>query len=119
MLSAELSRRGVIRIQVLPRNTEDEDLLSEWVEDPTRRSRETYFKSIFVAKHLLEGIEERGLVDVRTAKRVVQSIVDLLLEDEATMRSLTALREFDASLFRHCVNVTILAVLIGRRIGLS
>jgi HD-GYP domain-containing protein (c-di-GMP phosphodiesterase class II) len=52
-------------------------------------------------------------------KRAVQGIVDAILTDPASMMGLTTLREFDDYTFVHSVNVCILSIALGRRMGLS
>jgi HD-GYP domain-containing protein (c-di-GMP phosphodiesterase class II) len=49
----------------------------------------------------------------------VQGIVDAILTDSASMIGLTTLREFDDYTFVHSVNVCILSVALGRRLGLT
>ena len=54
-----------------------------------------------------------------SSKRTAQSLVDLMLEDEASLLGLTTLKTGDAYTFFHAVNVCLLAIGLGRRIGLS
>jgi hypothetical protein len=114
----ELSIRGVERIHVIARRDDDRESEAFNDQQPATGVPETYFKSIFVAKHLLEGVRQGGSVDMRAAKRVVQTIVDLILDDESTLLTLTGLREFDTSIFSHSVNVSVLSMILGQRIGI-
>jgi HD-GYP domain-containing protein (c-di-GMP phosphodiesterase class II) len=52
-------------------------------------------------------------------KRAVQGVVDLILTDQSSLVGLTTLREFDEYTFVHSVNVCILSVALGRRLGLT
>jgi HD-GYP domain-containing protein (c-di-GMP phosphodiesterase class II) len=52
-------------------------------------------------------------------KRAVQSIVDKVLHDETSMLGMTQLRDYDEYTFTHCVNVCILSVVLGQKLGLS
>jgi HD-GYP domain-containing protein (c-di-GMP phosphodiesterase class II) len=56
---------------------------------------------------------------LKRVKRAVQGIVDAILLDSSSMIGLTTLREFDEYTFVHSVNVCILSVALGRRLGLS
>jgi HD-GYP domain-containing protein (c-di-GMP phosphodiesterase class II) len=57
-------------------------------------------------------------VGLKRVKRAVQGIVDAILTDPASLIGLTTLREFDEYTFVHSVNVSILSVALGRRLGL-
>lgn len=64
------------------------------------------------------GSRDRRPVDLRKAKRAVQSIVDLILNEEYSIIGLTALKNHDEYTFNHCVNVSILSIALGNRVGL-
>lgn len=81
--------------------------------------RQTYFKSIFVLRHLLDGLEQPCSLDLREAKQVIQTIVEHVLEDEDAVIALDLIREWDRSLLVHSVKVAVLAFALGRRMGLG
>ncbi len=56
---------------------------------------------------------------VARVKRAVQSIVDQVLNNETSLIGLTTLRDYDEYTFTHSVNVCILAVAIGKKLGLQ
>jgi HD-GYP domain-containing protein (c-di-GMP phosphodiesterase class II) len=56
---------------------------------------------------------------VRKAKRLTQQMVDLIQTDESMLLGLTSIKDFDAYTFAHCVNVCVLAMLIGDRLRLD
>ena len=56
---------------------------------------------------------------LKRVKRAVQGIVDSILSDPSSLVGLTTLREFDEYTFVHSVNVCILSVALGRRLGLT
>ncbi len=58
-------------------------------------------------------------MDLRQAKRAVQSIVDLILSEELSLLGMTTLKDYDEYTYQHCVNVAILAITMGNRLGLS
>jgi HD-GYP domain-containing protein (c-di-GMP phosphodiesterase class II) len=58
-------------------------------------------------------------VNLRRVKRAVQSIVDQVLHDETSIMGMTALRDYDEYTFTHCVNVCIISVVLGQKLGLS
>ena len=46
-------------------------------------------------------------------------IVDQVLNNEFALLGMTTLREFDEYTYTHCVNVCILSIVLGRRLGLE
>jgi HD-GYP domain-containing protein (c-di-GMP phosphodiesterase class II) len=55
----------------------------------------------------------------RKALRTVQTMVDVIMEDETVLLGLSTIRDFDDYTYVHSVNVGILAMILGARIGLS
>jgi HD-GYP domain-containing protein (c-di-GMP phosphodiesterase class II) len=57
--------------------------------------------------------------NVKKIKRIVQGIVDQILDDETSLIGLTTIRDYDDYTFTHCVNVCIFSIALGRRLGLG
>jgi HD-GYP domain-containing protein (c-di-GMP phosphodiesterase class II) len=79
----------------------------------------TYFQSVSVAKEVLGDMRLGKAVNLRRVKRTVQSIVDQVLNNEESMMSMTTLRDYDQYTFTHSVNVCIISVVIGQKLGLT
>lgn len=86
---------------------------------PKERARRSYLYSITAVKevHRKLMLGERG--GIRKAKRLIQNLVDLIIEDEAVVMGLTTLKNYDDYTYNHSVNVAVLAICLGRRIGLD
>jgi HD-GYP domain-containing protein (c-di-GMP phosphodiesterase class II) len=84
-----------------------------------QRTRETFFGSIFLTGSLLRSTEQGQPVSMRRGRRLVQSFLDLLNVDEDYLLGLTAIKNYDDYTFNHSVNVTVLALNLGRHAGLS
>ncbi len=99
----------------------EEDELPEI--EPDERAKEaakrTYFQSVQVAKDVLTDARLGRAMNVRRIKRAVQGIVDQVLNNETSIVGMTTLRDFDEYTFTHSVNVCIMSVVIGQRLGLS
>lgn len=87
--------------------------------DQKERARQTYVRSLDVTREVMTSARLGRSPGLKRAKRAVQGIVDAILTDSASMIGLTTLREFDEYTFVHSVNVCILSVALGRRLGLS
>ena len=57
--------------------------------------------------------------NIKKIKRVVQGIVDQILNEETSLIGLTTIRDYDEYTFTHSVNVCIFSVALGKRLGLS
>jgi HD-GYP domain-containing protein (c-di-GMP phosphodiesterase class II) len=105
-----------IRVEPV-RTAEEEDIPSD--DQAKQAAKLTYFQSVHVAREVLTDARLGRAVNMRRVKRAVQSIVDQVLNNETWMLGMTALRDYDEYTFTHCVNVCIISVLIGQRIGLN
>lgn len=92
---------------------------SEEVRDSRKAAKRTFYRAIESARTVMLSARDRRPIDIRKAKRAVQGIVDLILEEEYSVIGLTALKNHDEYTFQHCVNVSILAIALGQRLGLS
>lgn len=107
-------------------NIDDFDLLGvveegERIEsdvDAKERARQTYVRSLDVTREVITSSRIGRNPGLKRVKRAVQGIVDAILNDSASLIGLTTLREFDDYTFVHSVNVCILSVALGRRLGL-
>jgi HD-GYP domain-containing protein (c-di-GMP phosphodiesterase class II) len=61
---------------------------------------------------------QSGRPALQLARRVVQPIVDSVLKNEFSIVGLTALKDHDEYTYAHCVNVSVLSISIGQRLGL-
>lgn len=66
---------------------------------------------------LTQSVREGGTVSFKQAKRAIQNIVDLMIDDEATVLGLTTLRCHDEYTHNHSVNVSLLSIALANRAG--
>ena len=111
-----LSQTGVSELEVAPPGDDDEGDLSEQTRLAANR---TYNQSVAVTREVINSVRMGRTPSIRRIKRVVQGIVDQILNEETSLIGLTALRDYDEYTFTHSVNVCIFAVALGRRLGLT
>jgi HD-GYP domain-containing protein (c-di-GMP phosphodiesterase class II) len=92
---------------------------AEEVRDSRKVAKRTFYRAIESARTVMLSARDNRPVDLRKAKRAVQGIVDLILEEEFSLLGLTAIKNHDEYTFQHSVNVSILAIALGQRLGLS
>jgi HD-GYP domain-containing protein (c-di-GMP phosphodiesterase class II) len=88
-------------------------------EDVRQRSVTTFFKAVYLARGVLSAVQTQRVVHVRRAKRLVTSLVDILAIDESVLMGLTNIKGFVEYTFNHSVNVCVLSLAVGRRLGLK
>ena len=116
-LQQRMVQGNVTHIVVEPPIESEED-----VDDQERAkevAKKTYERSVAVTKEVVSSVRMGRSASVKKVKRAVQSIVDQVLSNEASLVGLTTIRDYDEYTFTHSVNVCIFSVAIGRRLGLS
>jgi HD-GYP domain-containing protein (c-di-GMP phosphodiesterase class II) len=83
------------------------------------QARQVYLHSMAAVKEVAEKVSQRSVAGIRKARRLAQTMVDLVLEEESLMLGLTTIRDYDDYTYTHSVNVALLAMSLGKRIGLS
>ncbi|MDP2577387.1 MAG: HD domain-containing protein [Candidatus Palauibacterales bacterium] len=112
-----LKQAGVENITVGPPAALIDALsLSEEAKEAARR---TYARSVSVVKEVMTNVRLGKAWSGRRVKRVVLGIVDQVLHEDAAMLGMTTLRDYDEYTFTHSVNVCILSVALGQKLGFS
>ncbi len=87
--------------------------------DIRRVVKKTYFNAVSFSKGVISKMKSGEKVGIKKAKRVVESMVDMILEEEQLLLGMTAIKDYDDYTYHHSVNVSILAVALGHKLGLS
>jgi HD-GYP domain-containing protein (c-di-GMP phosphodiesterase class II) len=82
-------------------------------------ARKTYAYALTSVKEVAQKINSQKRAGVRKLKRIAQNMVDILSEDESVMLGISTMRDYDDYTYSHSVNVAILSLCLGKRIGLS
>lgn len=88
-------------------------------ENKKKVAKKRFFKTISVAQEMMESAKTGRSINTVKSKRAIQFLIDQLIHDETNLMSLTAIKNFDEYTFAHSVNVCILSVGLGTRLGLS
>jgi HD-GYP domain-containing protein (c-di-GMP phosphodiesterase class II) len=115
VLIGKLEQAGVSVFDVTQPTDTDEDTR----EKTKAMAKRTYAQSVAVTKELMTSVRIGKSPNIKKIKRVVQGIVDQILNEETSLVGLTTLRDYDEYTFTHSVNVCIFAVALGKRLGLS
>jgi HD-GYP domain-containing protein (c-di-GMP phosphodiesterase class II) len=103
-LKNELAKRSVIHItlKALPKS---------------ERFLEVYFNAVETVKQTMNEIRLGQIPKTGLVVEVVHDMTGLILEDKNAMIGLTMIKDYDNYLFTHSVNVSILAVSLGEKMG--
>ncbi|MGQ0694073.1 MAG: HD-GYP domain-containing protein [Nitrospiraceae bacterium] len=81
------------------------------------KSKSAYGNAAAAADSLTRSVRDGGTLNFKQAKRAIQNIVDLMMQDEPALLGFTTLRCHDQYTQKHSVNVALLSVALGNRAG--
>jgi HD-GYP domain-containing protein (c-di-GMP phosphodiesterase class II) len=81
------------------------------------RLKEAYGRVSDAVGRLSQSARDGGTLSFKHAKRAIQNIVDLMMQDEPAMLGFTTLRCHDQYTQKHSVNVALLSVALANRVG--
>jgi len=93
----------------------------EKTKEPVSMSGRTAARMYYIGINHLKGIfaEKRPIIHFNLTKRWVQSMIVHLSLEESYLVGLTTIKNFDDYTLNHSVNVCVLALALGRRLGLN
>jgi len=118
-LGRKLQEAGVTAIIVEPHHAHDPGAGAQDEAGRKEVAKRTYARSVAVTKEVINGVRLGRATNIKKVRRVVQGIVDQVLQDEASLIGFTTLRDYDEYTFTHSVNVCTFAVALGRKLGLT
>ena len=116
-LREKIALGGITHITLDASSESEADVADE--ERQKEVAKRTYERSVAITNELAESARMGRTANVKKVKRAVQGIVDQVLNNEVTLIGLTTIRDYDNYTFTHSVNVSIFAVSMGKRLGLS
>lgn len=82
-------------------------------------AREAYSQALTALLSTMGKLPAQKRVSIQKTKRVIQNMIDILVEDESFLLGLGTIRDYDDYTYTHSVNVAILSMCLGKRLGLS
>ncbi|RJQ38948.1 MAG: HD domain-containing protein [Nitrospiraceae bacterium] len=111
---ADIGSLGIGRL----RKIRDEEK-TEGTSDVRKMVKKSYFNAVSYTRGVISKIKSGEKVNIKKAKRVVESMVDMILEEEQLLLGMTAIKDYDEYTYHHSVNVSILSVALAQRLGMS
>ena len=97
----------------------DANLAPQPSSDRGEKARRTYSHAMTSIHEVAGKMTSQQRAGVHKAKRMIQNMVDLLIEDDSVLLGMSTIRDYDDYTYTHSVNVAILSMCMGKRIGLS
>lgn len=95
------------------------EIKQSFTNDKRLLASSTYFRAIQRLDEQLESVRTKGKANLKKLKRVIQSMVDLILSEQSTLLALVNIKDFGSFLANHSVNVTVLSIALGAKLGFS
>jgi len=99
--------------------TSDEISRRDELEMKKAQVRKSYSYLLGAVQEVAGKVSSNQPAGMRKSVRLVQKMVDLIAEDEPLFLGISTLRIFDDYTFVHSLNVAIISMCLGKRIGLS
>ncbi len=94
-------------------------IVEEDALEPRKMVKKTYFNAVSFTRGVINKIKGGEKVNIKKAKRVIETMVDHILEEEQLLLGMTAIKDYDEYTYHHSVNVSILSIALGQRLGLN
>jgi len=125
LLNAGFSEKPFATLRDALKETERIDIieLKKVKEDETKLEKKeiikrTYSSTVLLSKDVFSKLKTGERANLKKAKRVIGTVVDQIIEDETMLIGMTTIKDYDEYTYYHSVNVSILSVALGHRIGL-
>lgn len=116
---AYLDTKGVINITVAETTTLDESSSEQRNREVRARARESYDAGVNAMRDIEAQAKLGKMMEVGALQRVVESMLDNLLQDPAAVLGLTAIKGHDDYTLNHAINVCILSISLGSALGVA
>lgn len=121
LLNGELSEQGIVGLKFLELR-EETPVPDDDARAPDRRDRavNAYQQALDFIRDSMMSVDSPAQVNLRKAKRTVQKLVDLSYEEGGgfSLAGMASIKQHDDYTFNHMVNVCVLAIAFGQRLGL-
>ena len=83
-------------------------------------ARQTYSRALSSITSAISNLGKNSKPGrVQKSKRIIQTMAEIITEDESTILAMSTIRNYDDYTYTHSVNVAILAMCLGKRLELS
>ena len=88
-------------------------------QDKKRKALQAYGYALNALQEVSQKVSTDKRASIKKALRMVHIMIDTVMDDNNVLLSLSTIRDYDDYTFTHSLNVAILSMCLGQRIGLS
>jgi HD-GYP domain-containing protein (c-di-GMP phosphodiesterase class II) len=88
-------------------------------QDKKRKALQAYGYALNSLQEVSQKVSTDKRASIKKALRMVHIMIDTVMDDNNVLLSLSTIRDYDDYTFTHSLNVAILSMCLGQRIGLS
>jgi HD-GYP domain-containing protein (c-di-GMP phosphodiesterase class II) len=92
---------------------------SDGLSDSRRMIKKSYFNAVSHLQSIVSETQAGQPVEIKKTRFAVNTLIDLMLQDVQMLLSMTAIKDYDEYTYYHSVNVSILSVALGMKLGLN
>ncbi|OGC96481.1 MAG: hypothetical protein A2W25_14945 [candidate division Zixibacteria bacterium RBG_16_53_22] len=118
-LKDRLNQLRIERIVPVWIGDDDKDTPEADKQSTRAQARKTFFSAVGAVQETMNQARSTNTINVAKTKRVVQELINRIIEDEAAITELTTLRSFDDYTYVHSVNVCVLSLILGYHLGMD
>jgi putative nucleotidyltransferase with HDIG domain len=105
---------------IVPKKIQEEQTQKlEKLENSRAAARKTFSTAVTLVETTMGSLRNGKSANLSVAKRVVHELVDQVVADEAALMELATLQHYDSYTYAHSVNVAVLSISLGTRLGLD
>jgi len=119
-MGEQLAERGVHHISVgrlVPLDTRWS--ARQWPDAPDHVFDPDYEESLVLAKQAFEDLSKGRTLDLRAVRDLVSVLVGRVVTSNTALAQILAVKRFENLTYIHSVNVAVLSLLLGRKVGLT
>ena len=87
--------------------------------DKKKLTKKTYFSTVALTRGILSKVKSGEPINLKKIKRTVRTVIDQLIEDDSMLMGMTTIKDYDEYTHYHSVNVSILSISLGHKLGLD
>jgi len=116
---ASVNKKQTAHRQKTGKKAQKKSLAGRRKKRRTQRALLTYSSAMHSLKDVAKRLAGNKNAGMGKSVQLVQNMVDMIMNDDNVLLDLSTIRDYDDYTFTHSINVSILSLCLGHRIGLS
>lgn len=87
------------------------------IQEELKRADKLYGEAVDYARSFMHDVRDGKPLDIHEAAPLVNDLIDSVFRNDSAAAAISKLKAFDEYTYTHCINVSVLAVILGKRLG--